>query len=81
LAHAGFDAVQAPKNLNRSLHPRGLPTGDGFQFGQHRLEPNAQVRQDVIGIARKPVTGVERGGGPADQHGVRRQALQAGGGG
>jgi len=76
LADARHDSVEAAEDRHGPLDTGRLPAGSGFERSQHFFEASLQVLQHVVAIEAPAVTGVQRRGRPAHEHGPRHENLQ-----
>ena len=55
LPHPGLNPIEATQYQHRSLYTRGPPPRHGLELGHYLVEPETEVRLDVIGVIRDPV--------------------------
>jgi len=50
LPHPGLNPIEATQYQHRSLYTRGPPPRHGLELGHYLVEPETEVRLDVIGV-------------------------------
>jgi hypothetical protein len=71
-----LDAIEAAQYLHWRANACSFPAGNRFQLGQYLIKALAEIGEDMIGVLREPMVGVDGRGGATDKDRVRQNALE-----
>lgn len=78
MSYSSLDTIQLTQNLYRALHTCRTPSCNRLKLSQYFVKVLAQLCKNMIGIKRKPVSGMDSSCGSANQYSFRQGSLQAG---